>query len=137
LSDLYDKDGFHVFPVLEIDTSPVAEVAHGIYTGQIKADMPLAINYLCPAPIKPALERELKRLAVAAFLAIEGRDVSRVDFRLDERGQPHLLEINTLPGMNPEISDLCIMARAGGMPYAQMINEILRLAARRYGLLRE
>jgi D-alanine-D-alanine ligase len=137
LSELYDKSGFHVFPVLEIDTSPVSNVAHGIYTGQIKSDMPLAINYLCPAPIKPALEHELKRLAVAAFLAIAGLDVSRVDFRLDERGQPHILEINTLPGMNPEISDLCIMARAEGMPYAQMVNEILRLAARRNGLLRE
>jgi D-alanine-D-alanine ligase len=137
LSDLYDDNGFHLFPVLEIDTSPVADSERGIYTGHIKSDMPLAINYLCPAPIKPALERKLKRLAVSAFLAIQGLDVSRVDFRLDGRGQPHILEINTLPGMNPEISDLCIMARAGGMPYVQMVNEILRLAARRYGLLRE
>ena len=137
LPDLYDDSGFHVFPVLEIDTSPVADEARGIYTGHIKSDTPLAINYLCPAPIKPALERKLKRLAVEAFLAIQGLDVSRVDFRLDERGRPHILEINTLPGMNPEISDLCIMARAGGMPYVQMVNEILRLAARRYGLLRE
>jgi D-alanine-D-alanine ligase len=137
LSELYDNNGFHLFPVLEIDTSPVANSERGIYTGHIKSDMPLAINYLCPAPIKPALERKLKRLAVAAFLAIQGLDVARVDFRLDERGQPHLLEINTLPGMNPEISDLCIMARGEGMPYVQMVNEILRLAARRNGLLRE
>jgi len=137
LSELYDETGFHLFPVLEIDTSPVADSAHGIYTGHIKSDTPLAINYLCPAPIKPALERKLKRLAVAAFRAIQGLDVSRVDFRLDERGRPHILEINTLPGMNPEISDLCIMARAEGISHVQMVNEILRLAARRYGLLRE
>lgn len=136
LSELYDETGFHVFPVLEIDTSPVAE-ERNIYSGRIKCDMPLAINYLCPAPIPADLERELKRLAVAAFLAIAGLDVARVDFRLDARGQPHILEINTLPGMNPEISDLCIMARAEGMPYVQMVNEILRLAARRNGLLRE
>ncbi len=135
LSDKYGEDGFHLFPVLEIDTSPLAESERGIYTNRIKSDMPLAINYICPARIEPALERELKRLAVAAFLAINGLDVSRVDFRLDAQGCPHILEINTLPGMNPEISDLCIMARAEGMAYTELVNDILHLAARRYSLL--
>jgi D-alanine-D-alanine ligase len=120
--------------VLEIDTSPVADSERGIYTNRIKSDMPLAINYLCPAPIEPALEQELKRVAVTAFLAIQGLDVSRVDFRLDTEGRPHLLEINTLPGMNHTISDLCIMSRAEGMPYVELVNDIVRLAARRYGL---
>ena len=137
LSELYDETGFPLFPVLEIDTSPLADSERGIYTSHIKSDLPLAINYLCPAPIKPGLARKLKRLAVAAFQAIAGLDVARVDFRLDGQGKPHILEINTLPGMNPEISDLCMMARAEGMPYAQMINEILRLGARRSGLLEE
>lgn len=135
LSEQYDEHGFHLFPVLEIDTSPVAESERGIYTNLIKSKMPLAINYLCPAKIELALEHELKHLAVAAFLAIDGLDVSRVDFRLDDRGRPRILEINTLPGMNPEISDLCIMARAEGMAYTQLVNDILCLAARRYGLV--
>ncbi|MBC7233306.1 MAG: hypothetical protein H5T68_08730 [Chloroflexi bacterium] len=134
LSEIYDENGFHLFPVLEIDTSPVAESERGIYTNRIKSEMPLAINYLCPAQIAPELERELKRLAVAAFLAIDALDVARVDFRLDAEGRPHILEINTLPGMNPQISDLCIMARAEGMPYTRLVNDILQLAARRYGL---
>jgi D-alanine-D-alanine ligase len=134
LSKRYNQDGFHLFPVLEIDTSPVADSEHGIYTNRIKSDMPLSINYFCPAKIEPALEQELKRVAVAAFLAIQGLDVSRVDFRLDTEGRPRLLEINTLPGMNPTISDLCIMSRAEGMPYTELINDIVRLAARRFGL---
>jgi D-alanine-D-alanine ligase len=134
LSERYNADGFHVFPVLEIDTSPVSDSEGSIYTNRIKSDMPLAIRYLCPAQIEPALEQELKRLAVAAFLAIQGLDVSRVDFRLDHQGRPHLLEINTLPGMNPTISDLCIMSRAEGMPYVDLVNDIVQLAARRYGL---
>ncbi len=134
LSDKYSAQGFHLFPVLEIDTSPVADSEQGIYTNRIKSDMPLAINYLCPAAIEPALELELKRLAVEAFVAIGGLDVSRVDFRLDAQELPHILEINTLPGMNPDISDLCIMARAEGMEYSELVNDILYLAARRYGL---
>nr|MBC8264276.1 hypothetical protein [Anaerolineales bacterium] len=43
-------------------------------------------------------------------------------------------EINTLPGLNPTVSDLCIMARAEGMFYTDLINEILNLAIDRYGL---
>ena len=59
-------------------------------------------------------------------------DVARVDFRLGVDGQPYLLEINTLPGLNPQLSDLCIMAAAEGMPYQVLITEILYLAAERY-----
>jgi len=43
-----------------------------------------------------------------------------------------LLEINTLPGLNPTVSDLCIMAHTEGMHYTDLINEILYLAADRY-----
>jgi D-alanine-D-alanine ligase len=134
LSRWYDERGFHLFPVLEIDTSPLADSEGSVYTNRIKSDRPLDINYICPAKIEADLEQELKHLAVQAFLAINAVDVSRVDLRLDAQGRPHLLEINTLPGMNPTISDLCIMARAEGMPYTQLVNDILELAARRYGL---
>ncbi len=134
LSERYGEDGFHVFPVLEIDTSPLDASEHGVYSNRIKSDMPMSINYHCPARIGRELEDEFRRLAVAAFVAIEALDVSRVDFRLDQGGHPHILEINTLPGINPAISDLCIMARAGGMAYEELVNDILGLAARRYGL---
>ena len=126
--------GFHIFPVLEVDVTPVAE-AGGLYTSHVKMDLPLAPNYLCPAPIEPALAEELGRLAVAAFESIGALDVARVDFRLGADGRPYLMEINTLPGLNPTYSDLVIMARAEGMEYATLINEILHLALDRYGLV--
>lgn len=134
LSDDYNMQGFHLFPVLEIDTTPLDASEQGIYSSHIKSDVPMGINYLCPAKIGRRLTAELQSLAVAAFEAIQGLDVSRVDFRLDEQNRPHILEINTLPGINPTISDLCMMAKAGGMPYETLVNDILRLAARRYGL---
>ena len=64
------------------------------------------------------------------------KDVSRLDFRMGADGEPYLLEINTLPGLNPKISDLCIMAAAEGMTYGTVITEILYLAAERFGLER-
>ncbi|MBC8457363.1 MAG: hypothetical protein H8D67_05135 [Deltaproteobacteria bacterium] len=130
---LYDERGFHVFPVLEIDFTPVAE-AGGFYTSYVKMELPLASNYLCPAPIEETLTEELKRLAVAAFEAIGALDVARVDFRLGANGQPYLLEINTLPGVNPTYSDIVLVAQAEGIEYVTLVNEILNLALYRYGL---
>jgi D-alanine-D-alanine ligase len=134
-NDLYDERGYHLFPVLEIDAN--VGVGRGLYNTASKSYDPGeegAPLYLCPAGIPASLEIELKHLAVAAFEAIDGLDLGRVDFRLGGDGQPYLLEINTLPGLNPIVSDLCIMARADGLPYVDLINEVLCLAMSRHGL---
>lgn len=133
-SPLYDQSGFHTFPVLEIDVSTVPE-AQGIYSSHVKGDRPLDPRYLCPAPIPPELAARMQALAVQAFLAINALDVGRVDFRLDELGNPYLLEINTLPGINPRYSDIVFAARGEDMAYERLVNEILNLAAARCGLI--
>ena len=130
----YDRQGFHVFPVLEIDLSPVEE-AQGIYSSYTKSERPLDCNYLCPAPIDAALASELQWLAVEAFRGIDALDVARVDFRLGADGRPYLMEINTLPGLNATYSDIVMAARAEGMTYTDLVNEILNLAVDRYGLV--
>lgn len=118
--ELYDAQGYHIFPVLEIMTFPA------------ETDNPRSI---CPADIPPPFENRLKTLAVAAFEALETLDVARVDFRLDEEGQPFLLEINPLPSLTPQNSDLCLMAQAEGLSYATLVNQILNLAVERYHFL--
>ncbi len=133
-SPLYDERGFHPFPVMEIDLSPIAE-SGGIYSSHVKSDLPLGANYRCPAPIPEELAGKMKRLAVAAFEAIGALDFSRVDIRLGADGRPYLLEINTLPGLNPTYSDLVLAARADGLLYVELVLEILKLAAGRYHLL--
>jgi len=134
--DLYEKDGFHYFPVLEID--PTVGTGRGVYGAEAKLITPGeegAPLYLCPADIPPQLQKEMYRLTRSAFLAIGSADCSRVDFRLDAEGHPNLVEINTLPGLNPEVSDMCIISTAEGMHYAVLINEILNLAIERHGML--
>jgi D-alanine-D-alanine ligase len=61
-------------------------------------------------------------------------DVARVDFRLDanDGNKPYILEVNPLPGLNPDYSDLCIEATADGWRYEQLINRILDDAIERY-----
>ena len=46
-----------------------------------------------------------------------------------------LLEINTLPGLTPDYSDLCLQANAEGMAYNDLILEILYMGASRWGML--
>ncbi|MGH2606063.1 MAG: D-alanine--D-alanine ligase family protein [Anaerolineales bacterium] len=132
---LYDDLGYHFFPVLEIDSAHA--VSPGIYGHDAKArdiDAQGAPGYLCPADIPEALRARLVDLARQAAEAIDTLDVARVDFRLGVDGEPYLLEINTLPGLNPIVSDICMMAAAEGMPYRTLITEILYLAADRFGL---
>jgi D-alanine-D-alanine ligase len=133
---LYNADGFHRFPILEIESR--RSVTPGVYGYKAKSKELTengAPGYLCPAEIEARLADRLHRLALRAHRAIGAKDVSRVDFRLDADGNPHLLEINTLPGLNPSVSDVCIMARAEGLPYNHLILEILDLAAARFGML--
>jgi len=56
--------------------------------------------------------------------------------RLDAEGNPRLLEINTLPGLTPGFSDLCVIANATGLRYEDLILEILHLGASRFGMLK-
>jgi len=130
---LYNTRGYHVFPVLEIDARVGA--GQGVYNAASKSYDPGETGaplYLCPADISSSLESELKHLAVEAFEALGALDLGRVDFRLGSDCRPQLLEVNTLPGLNPKLSDLCIMAHAEGFLYQDLINEVLNLAMDRY-----
>jgi len=135
-SELYSKDGFHRMPVLEVESS--ASVTPGVYGHSAKqlyngdAGVP---QFLCPAPISATFGRLLQELAIKAHVAVGALDVSRVDFRCDADGNPYLLEINSLPGLTPEFSDLCVIGKAEGVSYRDLILEILYLGASRWGLV--
>jgi D-alanine-D-alanine ligase len=39
---------------------------------------------------------------VRAYKSVDCRDFGRVDFRVDEAGNPYVLEINPLPNLSPD-----------------------------------
>jgi D-alanine-D-alanine ligase len=94
-----------------------------------------APGYFCPAEIEPELAKKLQYLAWRAHILLYALDVSRTDIRLDADGNPRLLEINTLPGLTPGYSDLCLQAAAEGITYNDLILEILYMGASRWGML--
>lgn len=86
-------------------------------------------EYLCPAPIPGEVTREVQRLAVLAFEALECRDYARADFMLSSRG-PLFLEMNTVPGMT-ETSLVPKAAAAGGLDYAGFVDFVVQESFRR------
>ena len=68
-------------------------------------------------------------------MAIKAIDVSRTDIRLNAEGEPVLIELNSLPGLTPGYSDLCLEAAAEGIEYVDLILDILYLGASRWGML--
>jgi len=126
--------GLHFFPPLEVDMSRYPSEEAGVYTGKIKTEMAHEFHYLCPAPLTDEQIEELNWLTAATFRVTGCLDVARVDFRFDanDNNKPYILEINPLPGLNPDYSDLSIEARAGGWSYEQLVNRILDEAIERY-----
>ncbi len=131
-----EKHGYHVFPVLELDSSQ--SVTPGVYSQAAKSidiGSEGAPGYQCPANVDADLARKLKNLGVKAHMAIKAIDVSRTDIRLNSEGEPFLIEINTLPGLTKGFSDLCLEATADGISYEDLILDILYLGASRWGML--
>jgi D-alanine-D-alanine ligase len=125
--------GLHFFPPLEIDMAAYPTEEAGLYTNRIKVDLAHDFHYLCPAPLAENQIEMLNWLAAATFRVMECLDVARIDFRLDanDGDKPYILEVNPLPGLNPDYSDLCIEAKADGWSYTQLINRILEETIRR------
>jgi D-alanine-D-alanine ligase len=94
-----------------------------------------APGYFCPANIEPELEKKLKYFALRAHIILNALDVSRTDVRLDPQGNPRVMEINTLPGLTPNYSDLCLQSKAEGIRYEDLILEILYLGASRWAMI--
>lgn len=74
---------------------------------------------------------KLSYLALDTWRLLECRDGGRVDFKLDEEGQPFVLEVNTLPGLHPTHSDLPMIATNADMAYIELLDQILKSAMQR------
>jgi D-alanine-D-alanine ligase len=111
---------------------PNRPTEHFVYSLEVKRDFRRQVTYECPAKLSAAVTATVERAALACFQALGCRDVSRVDFRL-RGGVPYFLEVNPLPGLSPESSDLMLMTvEQQGWTYAQLVEAILRAAQDRH-----
>jgi D-alanine-D-alanine ligase len=101
-----------------------------VYSLEVKRDYLRQVRYECPPHLSPGVQARVEQATLQTFRTLECRDVARVDFRLRD-GIPYFLEVNPLPGLNPESSDLVIMAKGFGWTHAQLIETIFDAACRR------
>jgi len=94
----------------------------GIYTYDSKEECEVDVEYR--AALDP-LALEACALARQAWIALDCRDAGRVDVRADADGRLMVLEVNPLPGMHPEHSDLPILASKIGVSYIELMRRIL------------
>jgi D-alanine-D-alanine ligase len=74
---------------------------------------------------------QCKDLSLQAWRLLGCRDAGRIDLRLDGDGAPHILEINSLAGLNPAHSDLPIICSRLNLPYGELIRRIMDSAVKR------
>ena len=87
---------------------------------------------LIPAPITSEQTKEVRRLAIAAFQAVECSGLARVDYFLDNSsGRILLNEVNTMPGFT-SISMYPKLWEASGVPYPELIDRLIKLAQERH-----
>jgi D-alanine-D-alanine ligase len=90
-------------------------------------------RYLCPAPLTKSQDRQVKEWAVRSYQALGCEGAARVDFRINDEGQPFFLEINTIPGMT-ERSLLPMAAAQARISYEALTERILQSAFKRKSL---
>jgi D-alanine-D-alanine ligase len=87
---------------------------------------------LVPAPLPAEVTAEVRALALTVFTALRCEGMARVDFFYEEGGRGFLCnEVNTIPGFTP-ISMYPKLWEASGVPYGQLIDELVRLAVERH-----
>jgi len=124
-----------VLPIVEILFDSLPKEMNRVYSYETKwildqLDNPLDVHR-CPAPLESGLQQKIESISLHAYRLLGCRDWCRIDVRLDEHGEPHIIELNPLPGILPnpdEHSCYPQAARAAGISYNQMINAVLDAA---------
>ena len=110
-------------PTLEIETDTDFFDYETKYTAGMS-------RHIIPARLPEEEQRRAQEAAVRAHNALGCRGFSRVDIIVDTDGTPHVLEINTIPGMT-SLSLFPDAARAAGYEFTELISYLVEQALER------
>jgi len=117
-----------------VEASVIGEIRPNaeFYSYHAKYIDPDGAQLIIPARIPAKSVREVRRLAVRAFEALDGFGMARVDFLMDRRtGKLWFNEVNTIPGFTA-ISMYPALWRASGVSFPRLIDRLVSLAIRRH-----
>ena len=113
----------------EIKVTCIGEVlsAEDFYTFEAKYQN-AASRTVIPAEIEEEKLKQVQKLAIKAFKAVDGKGLARVDFFIRKSdNQVYLNEINTMPGFT-QISMYPQLWEASGLSYTKLLDELIKLA---------
>lgn len=113
----------------EIKASTVGEIksAEEYYSFDAKYNIPES-KTLIPAEIEKDKIEEIRKLAIKAFKAIDGKGLSRVDFFIENgTGKIYINEINTMPGFT-KISMYPKLFENVGIKYSELLDKLIENA---------
>jgi len=84
-----------------------------------------------PKNISKKLETLLGEIALDTYNILDCHDYGRVEIRVDKNNNPFVLELNPNPSINADGASVD-SARIAGMDYGDFLEEIIRLAIKRY-----
>jgi D-alanine-D-alanine ligase len=119
-----------VLPPMEVVF--LARSERPVYDYACKQDWQKHVRYECPARLTKDELRAVERACRTTFMTLGCRDVARVDLRLTPEGRVCVIEVNPLPGLTPNYSDLCLIANGAKTQYRTLIGEILSGAIKRW-----
>jgi len=118
--------------ILDGEALPLVEIKpkSGMYDYASKYTRGMT-EYLVPAPVSDEIARDVQEYSRKICRQLRVDVAARVDFRLDEEGNPWFLEVNTLPGMTgTSLFPMAAVARE--IPFPKLLDRIAVLSLRRF-----
>jgi D-alanine-D-alanine ligase len=130
-----------LLPIVEINFNGLPDGVNKFYSYEAKwiwdtRSTPLDI-FRCPADLDVTLQAKIEKICKRTFAVLNCRDLCRIDVRLDDAGEPCIMELNPLPGLIPDPVDHSCFPKAcyaAGMTYDEILLAILEEACKRQRL---
>jgi len=122
---IWDDESPKILPLVEV----LFDHDQSFYSAAVKSKD--SVKTQCPANIDEELHQKIEKQVLDAFKALNLTDYARIDVRVDASGTPYIIDVNSLPGLEPHYSDYPNACAVAGIQYEQMVDHILQRAFHR------
>lgn len=122
-----------ILPIWEMVFSRLRKNGAAIATELVKSSLKFqrrhGVTSRVAYPLRPGIAKQAIEFSRNAYKALGLSGYARVDLRLDNAGQLYVLEVNANPDLKAE-EDFACSAKKAGIPYNELVQQILDLALR-------